>query len=471
MSSENDARDSLISDTDDREVSGTPITSKSEKVSIILDVNNEPTVDVKRPSQRLITEEKRKAEDEEMKDGDYSPRKKRSRDQMDTEADREQKIAATEGTRAQRRSEELDRADNCSQSGAIGLEVGPEHTSVIHSTARTSNESKAYLAMSEPPQAAFVATNMLGPLPGSSRSKSPTKASNDLQAKFEDLSAPTPSNFASSGFASFASSSSSPFGAINTASKAASPSASAFAKTSLPENSETPDHVPTGSNGFGSFASVQSSGFGAAQPSPFAAAGSAVRSSFNRSVFGTGFGGAFGGGSKLTSFAAPIGDVKLGSANGTMKPSASSSHANEDKDGSESESDGEEDQAKEDDFSETDDRFQHQDVETGEDGEDSIFSSRAKLYAYRDNNWKEAGNGVFKLNVISSKNLEDDRRTSRFIMRAHQTYRVLLNQPIFPQMKIGDRSGNEPAGKAFSFAVIEDGKPIPHMVRVGLPLS
>lgn len=49
--------------------------------------------------------------DQEMKDGTYSPRKKRSRDQFDTEADREQKIVATEEARAQRRSEELDRAE------------------------------------------------------------------------------------------------------------------------------------------------------------------------------------------------------------------------------------------------------------------------------------------------------------------------------------------------------------------------
>lgn len=49
--------------------------------------------------------------DQEMRDGNFSPRKKRSRDHLDTETDREQKIVATEHARAQRRSDELDRAE------------------------------------------------------------------------------------------------------------------------------------------------------------------------------------------------------------------------------------------------------------------------------------------------------------------------------------------------------------------------
>ena len=51
-------------------------------------------------------------------------------------------------------------------------------------------------------------------------------------------------------------------------------------------------------------------------------------------------------------------------------------------------------------------------------------------------------------------------------MRAHQTYRVLLNAPVFKQMSVGDSRGSEPTGKSFAFAVIEEGKPVPHMVKV-----
>ena len=49
--------------------------------------------------------------DQEMRDSGSSPQKKRSRDQFDTEADREQKIPATEEARAHRRSDELVRGE------------------------------------------------------------------------------------------------------------------------------------------------------------------------------------------------------------------------------------------------------------------------------------------------------------------------------------------------------------------------
>ncbi len=51
-------------------------------------------------------------------------------------------------------------------------------------------------------------------------------------------------------------------------------------------------------------------------------------------------------------------------------------------------------------------------------------------------------------------------------MRAHQTFRVLLNAPVLEGMTIGDR-GKEPNGKSFQFAAIEDGKIVPHLLKVG----
>lgn len=50
--------------------------------------------------------------DHEMSDQLFSPRKKRSRDPLDADPHREQKIAATEEARAHRRSEEYERDDN-----------------------------------------------------------------------------------------------------------------------------------------------------------------------------------------------------------------------------------------------------------------------------------------------------------------------------------------------------------------------
>lgn len=76
-------------------------------------------------------------------------------------------------------------------------------------------------------------------------------------------------------------------------------------------------------------------------------------------MFGGGFGSGFGGGNKLTSFAAPTGDTKLGSGDGAINPLAAP------KAGQEVQSDSEGDTAEEigtgDGSNEVDDRFQHQD--------------------------------------------------------------------------------------------------------------
>jgi Ran-binding protein 3 len=75
---------------------------------------------------------------------------------------------------------------------------------------------------------------------------------------------------------------------------------------------------------------------------------------------------------------------------------------------------------------------------------------------------------VFKLNlsVPRLETSENFQSSGRFIMRAHQTFRVLLNTPVFKQMKIGDSKGNEPTGKSLSFSVVEKGKPTPYLIRV-----
>lgn len=111
-------------------------------------------------------------------------------------------------------------------------------------------------------------------------------------------------------------------------------------------------------------------------------------------------------------------------------------------------------------------------VGTGEDGEKSIFSSpRVNLYCWNGSAWKEGGRGTFKLNVTlpDADGGDEFQKTGRFIMRAHQTFRVILNTPIFQQMKIGDSKGNEPTGKSLSFSVIENGKPTPYLIKVDHP--
>lgn len=106
-------------------------------------------------------------------------------------------------------------------------------------------------------------------------------------------------------------------------------------------------------------------------------------------------------------------------------------------------------------------------VDTGEDGEETKFSTRAKLFHWNGKAWVEGGLGTFKLNVtVLSEDNPDTTLRARFIMRAQQTYRVILNTPVFKQMSIGDSRGQEPTSKAISFAVVEKGRPVPYMVRV-----
>ena len=77
---------------------------------------------------------------------------------------------------------------------------------------------------------------------------------------------------------------------------------------------------------------------------------------------------------------------------------------------------------------------------------------------------------MFKLNVATTDLDEPGKsqRKGRFIMRAHQTYRILLNTPVFKQMQVGDIKGKEPPGKQVSLAVIEGGKPTPYLIKVRL---
>lgn len=61
---------------------------------------------------------------------------------------------------------------------------------------------------------------------------------------------------------------------------------------------------------------------------------------------------------------------------------------------------------------------------------------------------------------------ETPRRTARFIMRALQVFRVMLNTPVFKGMTFGGVGGEEQKGKQINFAVLEEGRPVPYMLRV-----
>ena len=215
----------------------------------------------------------------EEEKGTASPRKKRSRDQLDPEVDREQKIVATEEARAQRLSSEADRPD-----------IDTSSQQNLNNGRRSGDARSAFGNTSQVKSAG--ATHKLG-----SPGDDPNRAS-------------VSDAFASSGFAALAKSTASPFGTISSGS---------------------------GPTGFASFASVskpsldksdaREQGLSSAESHASDLGPTDKRKDpptlFGGPVFGQGFNAGVTSGSKLSTFAAPKGDAHLGGDIDTIKPMGS----------------------------------------------------------------------------------------------------------------------------------------------------
>ena len=59
-------------------------------------------------------------------------------------------------------------------------------------------------------------------------------------------------------------------------------------------------------------------------------------------------------------------------------------------------------------------------------------------------------------------------RRARLLMRTDGVHRVVLNTPVFKDMKVGDADGNEPTGKTMLLTGLEDGKPALFQIKVSL---
>lgn len=101
-------------------------------------------------------------------------------------------------------------------------------------------------------------------------------------------------------------------------------------------------------------------GFGALGSSATSVLGSSGFSSLGSGVFGTGFGQAFNGGTKLSSFAAPVGDANWGDQGGSTNLFGAPA-TDEEEDNSESEEYGLVETDRNDESCEVDCRFQQQD--------------------------------------------------------------------------------------------------------------
>ncbi|KAJ2309021.1 hypothetical protein IWW54_003938 [Coemansia sp. RSA 2705] len=70
-------------------------------------------------------------------------------------------------------------------------------------------------------------------------------------------------------------------------------------------------------------------------------------------------------------------------------------------------------------------------VRTHEEDETCEFAAKAKLFELVADSWKERGAGQFKLNRHN-----DDAARCRLVMRTDQTFRLILNAPLFVGMKL-----------------------------------
>ncbi|KAK5075481.1 hypothetical protein LTR64_001688 [Lithohypha guttulata] len=315
--------------------------------------------------------------------------------------------------------------------------VAPQETTTSRSTTKV------------PPISGFANTSSASPFGSSAATINKDKPS-------ETAKTTSGSAFASSGLSAFSSSDKSPF------------TAAAGSKSSL-----------GGSGGFGGGQS--NSGFGSTKSGFGNTAGFAPSASTFASG-SSGFGTSKGFGSTST-FGTPkpfgAGTTSTfgsgGSSFGTGKAFTSSKKEDDDEDDEENVGDEDPiDSAKDD--AQQDPRFQKQHIETGEDDEETHFSSRARLYFF-DRAWKERGTGLFKLNVRTdtSNAAEVDpeaqtskgKRKARLLMRADGTHRVILNSPIFKGMQFGGPDGSEPSGKVMHLQSLEEGKPVPLQVKIG----
>ncbi|KAI8985761.1 hypothetical protein BD414DRAFT_462414 [Trametes punicea] len=76
-------------------------------------------------------------------------------------------------------------------------------------------------------------------------------------------------------------------------------------------------------------------------------------------------------------------------------------------------------------------QLKEQEVHTGEEGEDTVYQVRGKLFTLSpQNQWKERGTGTLRLNVR-----REDGGGARLIMRKEAVYTVLLNATLFKGMR------------------------------------
>ncbi|KAF1843449.1 uncharacterized protein K460DRAFT_288755 [Cucurbitaria berberidis CBS 394.84] len=368
---------------------------------------------------------------------DTSPKNKRTRDQVEGDADNTieaSKEASANGELAKKAGDERDTKrlrDKDDVQSATGAAVPTSKIPLGSGFANTSAASP-FAAMSPKPQA------------------SETSEKPDILPQTSD------DKFKSSGFGSFSTSATSPFGGL------ASPNANASSPFAAASGSKLPSFA-----GSASPSSTSGTGFGAL--------GGSGKSAFGGSSFGGSLGGSLGGGfgslgsakSGLSSFATP-GTLEIkGLKAKSDKPFGAAAL------GEASDEDDAEDEETEKDAKEEEQRptqtflSQQQPHETGEEGELTAWAGRAKLYTMAGETgnraWKERGVGTFKFNITV-----EEPKKARFVLRADGTHRLLLNAAVTEQLVFGgDSQGAEPKdGRLLFNSPTSDGEIEMHLLKL-----
>nr|POE54575.1 brefeldin a resistance protein [Quercus suber] len=283
----------------------------------------------------------------------------------------------------------------------------------------------------------------------------------------ENASSKPSMSFASSGFGALSKTSASGFGALG------QKSAGLGGGSSIADDEK--NALGTTIRGQEEHLGHKSSGavFGGAlgQKSAFAVGGSTTSgfgsgtSTFGKIGQSTGFASGIGGsgfgnlsGTGLSSFAS--GKPSAGFASSSKSSKAFGASADDEDDNEEKEGDDDEAGFKSpvsQDEDRQDERFYHQDLETGEEDEMTEYSCRAKLYNFTaiadgKKEWRERGLGILRLNVSKGFKAGEDEEASkaktqaRFLMRADGSHRVVLNTPIKKEIKFGAPTGGAPQG-------------------------
>lgn len=412
------------------------------------------------------------AQDEEMRERLSSPKKKRGRDQ---DEDDDTKNIGDDNV-----DEPGSSADGSVVNGSRTMRSEPEKK-------RPRDTSEELPSSAEKPKEAkaeSVDLKTADETPKSPSKETPTNISSDKPKT-------SAAAFASSGFASLAASSNSPFGNLGATkpsifSGTAQPATSGFGALAA---AKSPASTAPATSGFGALAvgdkSTTGFGFGSGTASGFG--GLATGSVFG-SKLGNGFAG--GAGPKLSSFAAPGKENVPAPAKPAKAFGAPESDEDADSDG-----EGSDDEAvsehEDTGFAASEEKKKTKSakvhIDDGEAGEATLLQLRAKIFAMesKEIGWKERGVGTLKINVPIScasfddngvaipgsfdpSGLEDEDeenksggpRIPRLIMRQENTHRVILNTVILRGTAFTDKPGTSTAQIMFT-AIEGDKEPKP----------